>query len=192
MKSSITYLGYEIDKYGICASSDNVRALVEFQKPTSFKHLHSFLGLASYFRRFVKNSALVTKPLYNLLRQEKHCTQFVCGLEQLDTFEKIKNILASKPVLCIYSPLLATQLHCDGLASILIQKQSEGYFHPVLHYSRRTTDAESKYHSFELKALCIVQPLERFRIYQQGMHFKILTDLIFENSLGILQDKTKK
>lgn len=57
-----------------------------------------------------------------------------------------------------------------------MQKQNDGYFHPVFYYSRRTTEAESKYHSYELEAFYIVQSLEKFRIYLQGIKFKIITD----------------
>lgn len=122
LKSKITYLGYEVDADGIRESIENIKALVDFPIPTNYKHLHSFLGLASYFRRFTRNFALLTKPLWDLLKQEKHKLKFVFGVEQLSSFEEIKSILSSKPILCIHSPYLETQLHCDassvGLASI--------------------------------------------------------------------------
>lgn len=57
-----------------------------------------------------------------------------------------------------------------------MQKQSDGKFHPVFYFSKRTTPAESKLHSYELEMLSIVNSLKRFRIYLQGIEFKIITD----------------
>lgn len=98
----------------------------------------------------------------------------------MDTFNHLKCLLISPPILSIYSPLLETQLHCDasshGYGSILMQKQSDGKFHPVAHFSKRTTPTESNYHSFELEMLAIVDSLQRFRVYLQGIEFKIVTD----------------
>lgn len=48
--------------------------------------------------------------------------------------------------------------------------------HPVLYFSKRTTDSESRYHSYELGMMAIVYALERFRVYLQGMSFTIVTD----------------
>lgn len=73
-----------------------------------------------------------------------------------------------------------------GFAAILLQKEPSGKFHPVFYFSKRTTKAESKYHSFELEALCIVYSLERFRIYLQGLEFTIITDC---NSLKLTLEK---
>ena len=75
---------------------------------------------------------------------------------------------------------METELHCDGsihgFGSVLLQKQVDGKFHPICYFSKRTTQTETRYHSFELEALAIVYSLERFRIYLQGIPFKIVTD----------------
>lgn len=81
---------------------------------------------------------------------------FVFGEDQLLTFEKLKLYLTSPQVLCLYSPLLETELHCDasqiGFGSVLVQKQKyDGKFHPVFYFSKRTTECETKYHSYELE-----------------------------------------
>lgn len=48
--------------------------------------------------------------------------------------------------------------------------------HPVFYFSRRTTEAESKYHSFEFETLAIVYAFRRFRIYLQGIQFVVISD----------------
>ncbi|XP_022160829.1 uncharacterized protein LOC111026944 [Myzus persicae] len=99
---------------------------------------------------------------------------------QINAFELIKLKLCENPLLCLFNPGAETELHCDassqGFGSILLQKQSDGKFHPIFFYSHRTSDAESRYHSFELEMLAIVNSIKRFRIYLQGIRFKIVTD----------------
>lgn len=57
-----------------------------------------------------------------------------------------------------------------------MQKQDDDVFHPVAYFSKRSTVAESRYHSFELETLAIIYSLRRFRAYLEGIKFKILTD----------------
>ena len=179
LQTETSYLGYIIKNNTIKPNPENVRAVEEFPVPTNFKSLQSFLGLASYFRRFIKNFSLLAKPLYDLLKC-KNATEFLFDKEALDSFETIKQLLISEPILRIYSPNSETQLHCDassiGFASVLMQKQEDGKFHPVMYFSKRTSEAETKYHSFELETLAIVYSLQRFKIYLQGLTFKIITD----------------
>lgn len=72
-------------------------------------------------------------------------------------------------MLAIYDHGSETELHCDassmGYGAVLLQKQKDEQFHPVFFFSKRTTNAESRYHSFELEMLAIINALKRFKIY---------------------------
>jgi len=110
----------------------------------------------------------------------------------MEVYDYLKSLLILLSILSIYSPTLETQLHCDAssyeYSSILIQKQSDFKFHSVVHFGKRTTPFESKYHSFELKMLAIVYSIQRLRVYLQGIEFKIITDC---NSLKLALSKKK-
>lgn len=190
VKTEITYLGYDVSENGIKPCKENINSILSFPLPTNYKMLHSFIGLASYFRRFIFQFAILAKPLYDILKLEKTNKCFEFSSEAFTSFERIKAILVDGPVLCIYSPHLETQLHCDassvGFGAILVQKQTDGHFHPVFYFSKRTTPSESKLHSFELEALSIVHALERLKVYLQGIRFKIVTDC---NSLKLTLQK---
>ncbi|XP_018406547.1 PREDICTED: uncharacterized protein LOC108782710, partial [Cyphomyrmex costatus] len=110
----IVYLGYSIDKSGIRPSAMNVESVVDFPAPRNAKEVHRFVGLASYFRRFVKNFSIIAKPLYDLIKKN---VAFKFGPEENRVFELLKNLLSSQPILAIYSPKLVTELHCDASAS---------------------------------------------------------------------------
>lgn len=84
-------------------------------------------------------------------------------------------------MLRIYDPNAITELHTDasleGYDGILFQKKSdENDFHPVYYWSSKTSDAEKKYHSYELEILAIIRALQKFRVYILGLSFKIVTN----------------
>lgn len=177
LKVKIIYLGYQVSEDGISPNPKNVSVIRDYPVPSNPKALHSFLGLASYFRRFIPNFSTIAKPLYELIRKD---VPFCFGEDKLCAFEQIKEKLIERPILCLYNPVAETQLHCDasslGFGSILLQKQSDGKLHPIFYYSQRTTDIESKYHSYELEMLAIINSIKRFHVYLLGIKFKIITD----------------
>lgn len=173
----ITYLGYLISNNGISPARENLESVFDYPVPKNVKEVHRFVGLASYFRRFIRNFSIIAKPLYELLRKN---AVFRFGPEENYAFTTLKECLVTKPVLTIYSPKLKTELHCDasssGFGAILLQKQPNGFFQPVFYFSKRTTVQESRYHSFELECLAVVYAIKRFHVYLSGIAFKIITD----------------
>lgn len=122
LQTEIVYLGYKITEDGIRPNESNLNAIRNFPTPACTKDVHSFLGLCSYFRKFIKNFANIAKPLYDLLKRD---TPFVFGIKEMETFKKLKDKLIASPVLSIYSPNLITELHCDassaGFGAVLMQ-----------------------------------------------------------------------
>lgn len=186
-QTDVKYLGYTISKSGIKAEEKGLEAIRNFPVPTKVHSVQSFLGLCSYFRRFVKNFSLIAKPLYDLTKKIK---KFKFGDEELKCFETLKEKLLENLISALYSPQDETELHCDasstGFGAILMQRKADGKMHPVFYFSKRTSEPESKYHSFELETLSIIYALKRFRVYLQGLKFKIVTDC---NSLALTLNK---
>jgi hypothetical protein len=69
-KTEITFLGYGISKAGIDADPDKVRAIVDFPTPQNIRHIRSFIGLAGFYRRKVKNFAIIAEPLTRSTKKE--------------------------------------------------------------------------------------------------------------------------
>jgi len=136
-----------------------------------------FLGLASYYRRFVKDFSSKAKPLQNLLCKD---VNFCFDKECKQSFDLCKKELVSSPVLALYNPSAETELHTDacsqGLGGVLFQKQATGKWVVVAYFSQTTNSAETKYHSYELEMLAIVKSVERFHLYLYGLFFTIVTD----------------
>lgn len=177
LQSKITYLGYMVDNNGVRPDPANVAAVTQFPIPKTIANVHSFVGLVSYFRRFIENFSILASPLYALLKKE---AQFKFGEKELHTFELLKNKLVQMPILALYSPTAETEVHCDvsalGYGVILLQKQKDGIMHPIFYYSKRTTDTETKCHSYELECLALVYAIKLFHVYLNGIRFKVFTD----------------
>ena len=145
--------------------------------PQNAKELHSYLGLCSYFRRFVPSFSVIARPLHDLMKKD---VPFRFDDSCHDAFDKLREALISAPILTIYDPKCETELHCDaslhGFGAVLMQRKSDGKFHPISYFSKSTTPQEAKYHSFELETLAMIYALRRFRTYLEGIPFKIITD----------------
>jgi len=177
LKRKIEFLGYLLSEHGISLSPRHTEAVKNYKLPTSSIEVQRFLGLASYFRKFIKDFAIKAKPLYNLLKKN---VSFSFNDECVRSYETLKKELTSEPVLALYNPAAETELHTDacasGIGAVLLQKQRNGTWAVVAYYSQSTNQAESRYHSFELEMLAIVRATERFHLYLYGLNFTIVTD----------------
>ncbi|CAK1589624.1 unnamed protein product [Parnassius mnemosyne] len=163
----IDFLGFRVNGKGIRPGPP----------PQNVHELRRFIGLTSFFRRFVQNFALIARPLTDLL---KASFEWTWTHEHIKAFETLKKKLVERPLLALYDPNLETELHTDaskqGIAGILMQMGRDGLLRPVAYYSRKTTTEEQRLHSFELETLAVINSLNRFRVYLLGIKFKIVTD----------------
>jgi hypothetical protein len=176
LKTKIEYLGFEVSESGIQPTNRQIEAVSEFPVPTTVHQLRQFIGLTSYFRRFISNYAVKSKPLTELLKKD---VPWLWGEKQIEAFKTLKDYLVSKPILALYDQNLETRLYTDasaiGIAGILVQVR-DNRENVVAYFSRHTTLNEHKYHSFELETLAIVSSVKRFRQYLLGRPFTIITD----------------
>lgn len=177
-QSEIDYLGFEISEEGLKPGSKKIQAVQDFPRPTNVHQVRQFVGLASFFRRFVYNFARIAKPLTKLTKAE---VAWSWGEENETAFLEIKSKLVTRPVLALYNAEFITEVHCDaskmGVGGILLQKPNEGTpLRPVAYFSRQTTREEEVWHSYELETMAVVMSLKKFRVYLIGIEFKVITD----------------
>lgn len=174
---SVDYLGFELSANGIKPGARKIEAVRDFPEPKDQHTVRQFIGLCSFFRRFVRNFAVIAKPLTSLLR--KDC-KWSWGSEQTAAFNKLKQELIQKPTLALYDPKAITELHTDacklGVAGILMQRDDTNKLRPVAYFSRQTTKDEQHMTAYELETLAVIASLQRFRVYLIGIEFKIYTD----------------
>lgn len=173
----VDYLGFELSSEGIRPGARKIEAVRDFPIPTNQHGVRQFIGLCSFFRRFVKGFSVIAKPLTVLLKKD---SVWVWGPEQLQAFETLKQELIQKPTLALYDPKADTELHTDacklGVAGVLMQKDNGGKLKPVAYYSRQTTAEEQHMTAYELETLALIASLQRFRVYLIGIEFRVFTD----------------
>ena len=121
----ISFLGHVISEAGVEVQPEKTAAVEEWPVPRTLRELRSFLGLASYYRKFIKSFSLIAEPLYELMRKGR---QFSWAEAQQQAFEQLKSCLVQAPVLgtpqatgCFYLDADA----CDrGLGVVLSQSQN--------------------------------------------------------------------
>ncbi|CAG9133253.1 unnamed protein product [Plutella xylostella] len=179
LQTKIDYLGYEISAAGMRPGSAKIQSVVDFPLPKNVHNVRQFLGLVSYFRKFIQSFAQIAYPLTKLLKKN---SMWEWTTVQQDSFDILKSKLVERPVLALYDPTAETELHTDaskiGIGGILLQRPmgSQDPFHPVAYYSRQTTPEERNFHSYELETLAVICALKKFRVYLLGKPFKVITD----------------
>ena len=157
----VAYLGHIVS-----AKTDpkKVVAVNQYPPPTDVKTLRSFLGLASYYRRFVPNFAKVAAPLHVLTKKDVPF-QWTCQCQQ--SFETLRRLLTSAPVLAFLNfdrPfILETDASGAGLGAVLAQRQDDSTVRPIAYTSRSLQPHEKKYGVTEIEGLGVVWAIKHFR-----------------------------
>ncbi|CAK1591326.1 unnamed protein product [Parnassius mnemosyne] len=172
----VAYLGHLINNDGVKPNPEKLKAISEFPVPKCAKDIISFLGLVSYYRRFIPDFSKLAKPLTSLLK--KH-TPFCWKNEQQLAFEVLKEKLTTSRVLAYPDFSKPFILTCDAsnfaISAILSQGQI-GKDHPIAFASRTLNKAECNYSVTEKECLAIVFGTKAFRPYLYGRTFTIVTD----------------
>lgn len=177
-RSSLRFLGFIIDKDGLRTDPDKVSAIMNFPRPKNITELRRFIGIASWYRRFVKDFATIAAPLHNLTKGKK-IKKFVWNDEADKAFVTLKTLLTSTPVISCPDFNIPFIIQCDasnkGIGAVLCQK-IDNIERPIAYLSRKLNDREQSYSTSERELLSIVHAVEKFRPYIDGAHFTVITD----------------
>lgn len=191
-KTEVRYLGHIISQDGVATDPSKVEAVAKWPRPRNVSELRSFLGFASYYRRFVEGFAKMAAPLHRLVAE-------LCGSRSRrasgralaeawsddceQSFESLKGKLVSAPVLAYANFSLPFILEVDasysGLGAVLSQEQ-DGKVRPVAYASRTLRPTEkntSNYSSMKLEFMALKWAVtEKFREYLLGHRCIVYTD----------------
>nr|XP_011313386.1 PREDICTED: uncharacterized protein LOC105272851 [Fopius arisanus] len=175
-RTEVKYLGFVVNSAGLQVDPDKTAAVVEFPAPKNLKQIRRFLGMASWYRRFIPEFATVAQPLTRLTKVKQ---PWVWETEQQEAFEALKKHLTSAPTLACPDFSLHFTLQTDassvGLGAVLTQVHEEQE-RVIAYASRSLTDPETKYTVTEQECLAVVWAVEKFHCYLEGYPFTVITD----------------
>ena len=172
----VKYLGHVVSPEGIAPDDDKITAVRDFPRPHNVKTVRSFLGLANYYRRFIKDFAKIAAPLNQLLCKN-HTFLWTDTCEQ--AFETLKHALVSAPILAFpdfkETFHLYTDAFNDGIGVTLGQIQN-GREVAIAYAGRDFNSAEKQYTTTERECLSAIFGIKKFEPYLYGRKFVLHTD----------------
>ncbi|KAL6463358.1 hypothetical protein MHYP_G00277490 [Metynnis hypsauchen] len=191
-KTKVKYLGHVISKDGVATDPDKISAVSNWAQPQTVSDLRSFLGFASYYRRFVQGFSKLAAPLHRAVaelstkgvKRNRVGTLEGAWTEQCkQSFNELKACLVTAPVLAYANfsqPfILEIDASYQGLGAVLSQEY-DGKVRPIAYASRALTPPErnmSNYSSMKLEFLALKWAMtEKFREYLLGQKCEVWTD----------------
>jgi len=172
----VHFLGHVLTESGIEVQPEKVSVVQQWPVPRSLTELRSFVGLCSYYRRFIPGSADIAAPLHALTRKN---ARFSWGADQDEAFNRLKECLTTVPILGMPRDdgtfYLDTDASDKGVGAVLSQEQ-DGREVVLAYASRTLSKPERNYDVTRREILAVAFGLKTYRQYLLGRQFVIRTD----------------
>ena len=196
-QTSVTFLGHILSADGVSPNPEKVAKIKDWPTPKTPKEVHSFVGLASYYRRFIPNFAKWAGPLHALIvpasfkqkirrgeMKKSDLPEFQWTPACQEGFDQLKKALTEAPVLAYpdYSKpfILETDASLKGLGAVLSQKGDDNEIRVIAYASRSLRPSEKSmrdYSSAKIELMALKWSVcDKFKDYLLGSKFTVFTD----------------
>jgi hypothetical protein len=152
----VEYLGHIISSDGVSTDPTKISAIQAWPIPKNITEMREFLGLAGYYRRFIKDYGKTCIPLFDCLKKG----EFSWGLDQLITFESIKKTLCTAPVLALPNFNKPFILECgasnNSIGAVLMQKGK-----PISFLRKSLGKRAANMSTYDKEAMTIIEALKK-------------------------------
>jgi hypothetical protein len=167
----VAFLGFIVGPQGVQMDPSKVSAITSWPVPKSVHDIRVFLGLANFYRRFIRNFSKVAAPITALLRKNR---KFRWTTEAQAAFDSLRTSFITASILRHFDPSLPTVLEADAsdyaVGAVISQRDPEsGRLHPISFHSRKFNSAELNYEIYDKEMLAIVEIMNRYRHYFEGL-----------------------
>ncbi|GJT78661.1 reverse transcriptase domain-containing protein [Tanacetum coccineum] len=170
--NTVKFLGHVIDSSGIHVDPAKIEAVKNWASPTTPSEIRQFLGLAGYYRRFIKGFSKIAKPMTELTQKNQ---RFNWGEEQETAFQFLKQKLCVAPILALPEGSDDFMVYCDasikGLGAVLMQRKKV-----IAYASRQLKVHEKNYTTHDLELGAVVFALKIWRHYLYGTKCVLFTN----------------
>ncbi|WVZ71000.1 LOW QUALITY PROTEIN: hypothetical protein U9M48_019627 [Paspalum notatum var. saurae] len=168
----VSFLGHILSEKGVAVDPSKVESVLNWKQPESVTEIRSFLGLAGYYRRFIKDFSKTAKPMTSLTKKN---AKYTWSPNCEEAFQSLKRSLTTAPVLAQPDVAKPFDVYCEasgnGLGCVLMQ---EGRV--VAYASRQLRKHEANYPTHDLERAAVVHALKIWRHYLLGNTCHIYTD----------------
>ena len=172
-KTKIEFLGLVVSQDKVEMDPVKLQGVSEWPRPQSKKDVQSFIGFTNFYRRFIKDYALIARPLHDLTGN----SDWEWSDRQEEAFKNLKKAMTSAPVLHLPSDHGQFMVECDSsdyaTGAVISQKQSDGKWHPIAYLSKSLNAVERNYDIYDKELLAIIRALEECRHLLEGAEEKV-------------------
>ena len=200
----LEFCGHIVGNGSIRPLPAKIETVNTWPRPKTVHDVRQFVGLATYYRRFIRDFAKICVPLHELLKEsdttlrKKRFRPIVWSEACESAFRKVKELLASAPVL--KQPdrnkpyVIETDASEWALGMVLMQRDDEGNLHPVAYDGRKLHGAELNYPVHEKELLAIKEAIRTWDRYIDGDRFEtiIITDNASLQYLNTTKEYSKR
>ena len=176
-RQKVAFLGHVVSAEGVSTDPDKVQQVQEWPPPINLKQVRAFLGLTSYYRKYIHGYADIARPMHDLTRKDE---PFFWSEKCQQAFEELKEQLTSNSIMG-YPQEDGGEYYLDTDASncsigATLSQQQEGRERVLAFGSRTLNAAEKNYCTTRRELLAIVHFVEHYRHYLLGRKFILRTD----------------
>lgn len=175
----IDFLGHRITKDGAVPLPSKVEAVSEFPQPLTVRALQEFLGMVTFYHRFVPGAARLMQPLYEALKGKPAKLTLTWSEEMDRAFKGTKQALAKAAMLAHplpEAPIALTTDASDYAVGAVYEQLVDGHWQPLAFFSRQLRACERKYSTFDRELLSLYLAVRHFRFLLEGRPFTAFVD----------------
>jgi hypothetical protein len=173
MKTKLIYLGFVISSNELKMDPNKVREIKEWLSPRKIFEVRSFHGLASFYRKFIRNFSGICAPMMDIVKKKHKYFNWI--EEAKKSFKVLKKKITKQPILVLLDFGKIFQVRCDasGIAIGAVLSQDN---RPVAYFSEKLNETKDKYSTYDKDFYVVIQALKKWRHYLIPKEFVLYSD----------------